>query len=510
MSDNNFQSLLEQKNFVEKINNVVPSCIYIFDIKEQKIVFCNERVKDLYGFSPAEFKAMGASFYGKVMHPDDIPNLLKEQQRIGTLRDDEMISIEYRVRDANDGYHWVNDRVTIFSRENGAPRLVLGVSTDIDERVVHEETMKKTINKLNLSLSAADMGTWEWDTMTDELVWDERMYAIHDLKKASSMEIAKMMRSCMVQEDFAYVNSKTKEAIQSRDDLYVTYRVTHQNGEIHHVKLYGKFLSGEHTARMYGVAWDSTEEVITEMQMAEARAKMISSTKMAALGEMSGGIAHEINNPLTVIQARAFQLTQMLESNKVEPTKLKQIAESISRTTEKIARIIRSLRSFARDGALDPFDIVSVPRIVEETLEFCKTRFYNNGIEVEMPEIDPELELECRLVQVEQVLLNLLNNSFDAIHQLDEKWVRLEVEDLEDFIEIRVVDSGKGIPDDILERIMMPFFTTKEVGKGTGLGLSISLGIMRSHHGELYVDTKRPNTVFVMRLPKLQPEETEE
>ncbi|MNT27518.1 Sporulation kinase A [compost metagenome] len=72
------------------------------------------------------------------------------------------------------------------------------------------------------------------------------------------------------------------------------------------------------------------------------------------------------------------------------------------------------------------------------------------------------------------------------------------------------MDSGKGIPDEIIERIMMPFFTTKEVGKGTGLGLSISLGIMRSHHGELFVDTKRPNTVFVMRLPKLQPEETEE
>jgi PAS domain S-box-containing protein len=510
MSETNFQTLLEQKNFIEKINNVVPSCIYIFDIKEQKIVFCNERVRDLYGFSPEEFKAMGATFYAKVMHPDDIPALFKEQQRIASLRDDEMISIEYRVRDANNGYHWVNDRVTIFSRENGFPRMVLGVSTDIDERVVHEETMKKTINKLNLSLSAANMGTWEWDTTTDYLTWDERMYEIHDMPQVSAHQLAGMMRQRMVQEDFNYVLSKTNEAIASRNDLYVTYRMTYSNGEIHHVKLYGKFLPGEQTGRMYGVAWDSTEEVITEQQMAEARAKMISSTKMAALGEMSGGIAHEINNPLTVIQARAFQLTQMLESNKLDAPKVKQIAESISRTTEKIARIIRSLRSFARDGALDPFDIVPVSRLVEETLEFCRTRFYNNGIEVEMPAVDPELEVECRLVQIEQVLLNLLNNSFDAIHQLQEKWVRLEVEEFDEHLEIRVVDSGPGIAPEIIDRIMMPFFTTKEVGKGTGLGLSISLGIMRSHHGELYVDMKRPNTVFVMRLPKLQPQETEE
>lgn len=97
---------------------------------------------------------------------------------------------------------------------------------------------------------------------------------------------------------------------------------------------------------------------------------MISSAKMAALGEMSGSIAHEINNPLTVIQARAFQLTQMLEANKLDPAKIQQARESINRTAEKISRIINSLRSFSRDGAFDPFDLVPAKQIVTETLEF--------------------------------------------------------------------------------------------------------------------------------------------
>lgn len=258
---------------------------------------------------------------------------------------------------------------------------------------------------------------------------------------------------------------------------------------------------------MYGVAWDSTEEIQTEMQMAEAKAKMISSTKMAALGEMSGGIAHEINNPLTVIQARAFQLQQMVDAGKTDPLKIKQAAESISRTADKIARIIKSLRSFAREGTYDPFEVVPVKQVIEETLEFCRTRFYNHGVDIEVAPIDPDLEVECRLIQIEQVLLNLLNNSFDAIADLKDKWIRIKVEETQDNVEISVSDSGGGIPAAIADQIMLPFFTTKEVGKGTGLGLSISAGIIKSHKGELRLQPEAPNTTFVIKLPRWQEEE---
>ena len=121
-----------------------------------------------------------------------------------------------------------------------------------------------------------------------------------------------------------------------------------------------------------------------------------------------------------------------------------------------------------------------------------------------MGEIDEEIEIECRLIQIEQVLLNLLNNSFDAIADLEEKWIRVDVEAEDHFVNIKVVDSGKGIPAEASEKIMMPFFTTKEVGKGTGLGLSISSGILKSHGGELSLDRNAANTTFVIRVPRLQ------
>lgn len=500
--------LKDQSTLLEKINKTIPNSVYIFDLNEVNMVWFNDRVKDLYGYTLAELRALGAEYYARSMHPDDIPVLNAAIEKSRTLKEGEVISIEYRFKDHNGQYHWINDRITPFSRdEHGNVATILGIATDVDDRKSYEETLKKTIEKMNLSLSAANMGTWEWDIEKNRLQWDTKMYEMHDVPVQPGLNPLDEVWKRAIREDMENVNRRIQEAVEKHQDFYVTYRVTYTNQQIHHIKCYGKFMTNTGSPRMYGVAWDSTEEFQTEREMAEAKAKLISSTKMAALGEMSGGIAHEINNPLTVIQARAFQLQQMVDAGKMDPAKIKQAAESISRTADKIARIIKSLRSFAREGTYDPFEVVPVKQIIEETLEFCRTRFYNHGVEVEVGEIDPELEVECRLIQIEQVLLNLLNNSFDAISDLQEKWIRIKVVELVDSIEIHVIDSGDGIPEKVAEQIMLPFFTTKEVGKGTGLGLSISAGIMKSHKGELLLDSQAANTTFVVRLPRWQEDE---
>ncbi|HEX4924120.1 MAG TPA: ATP-binding protein, partial [Bdellovibrionales bacterium] len=115
-----------------------------------------------------------------------------------------------------------------------------------------------------------------------------------------------------------------------------------------------------------------------------------------------------------------------------------------------------------------------------------------------------ELVIACRPTQISQVLLNLLNNAHDAVAEQTEKWVKLDVRDLGDSVELSVTDSGAGIPPEIQEKIMQPFFTTKQIGEGTGLGLSISKGLVDSHHGQLRLDAKSKNTRFVVLLPKTQ------
>jgi signal transduction histidine kinase len=105
-------------------------------------------------------------------------------------------------------------------------------------------------------------------------------------------------------------------------------------------------------------------------------------------------------------------------------------------------------------------------------------------------------------VQISQVLLNLLNNAFDAVQSLANKWVRIEVSTGPDLISIAVTDGGRGIPREIAEKAMQPFFTTKPVGKGTGLGLSISNAIAEAHRGRLWIDSRGPNTRIVLSVPR--------
>lgn len=501
--------LQDQGKIFEKINAAVSNSVYIFDLNENAIVWMNEKGQQAYGYSTAELRLMGPDYYQKVIHPNDVLSLKEALIKAKHLTDHDILVLEYRIRDRAGAYHWISDRVTAFSRgDDQTVSAVLGVATDIENRKNYEQNLEQTIQKLNLSLAAAKMGTWEWDLQTNTVVWDDQMYKIHDMQRDPATSPLEEMWRRAHREDLEQFNLKTHEAAEKQQDFYVTYRTTYQNQEVHHIKVYGKCSQTPNSHLMYGVAWDSTVEILTEREMTEAKARLISATKMAALGEMSGGIAHEINNPLTVIQARAFQLTQMVESQKLNPEKIKQAAESISRTADKIAKIIKSVRSFAREGTYDPFEFVSVRQIVEETLEFCRTRFYNHGVEIEVESLDEEIEIECRVIQIEQVLLNLLNNSFDAVQNLESKWIRISVKESSiegsEYIDIIVTDSGQGIDKELAAQIMTPFFTTKDSGMGTGLGLSISRGIVQGHKGDLLIDLEAANTSFVIRLPRWQ------
>jgi C4-dicarboxylate-specific signal transduction histidine kinase len=233
------------------------------------------------------------------------------------------------------------------------------------------------------------------------------------------------------------------------------------------------------------------------------RAQMIAASKLTSLGEMAGGLAHEINSPLNIIQARAPDLQETAQAKAlVESSNVLKATGSILRTSERIMAVVRGLRTFARDGQADPYERTSVQTIVDDTLALCRERFAAYGITVAVSGLQPDLTIECQRVQISQVLLNLLNNAFDAVQSQANKWIRVEVSTEADYLSVAVIDSGRGIPREIAEKAMQPFFTTKPVGKGTGLGLSISNAIAEAHHGQVWIDSRGPNTRIVLSLPR--------
>ena len=246
----------------------------------------------------------------------------------------------------------------------------------------------------------------------------------------------------------------------------------------------------------------AAELVSIRHELDSQRSKAEFAARLATLGEMAGGIAHEINNPLAVIIGSCDQMHRLLNKTDApfDLVKLHEKIERISKTSFRISKIVTGLRAFSRQADQDPFQETPLQQLVEETLELCKEKFYQNNVQLIVGPI-PDVNIPIRSVQISQVLINLLNNAFDAVHQLSDKTVQIQFEQTAENIFLRVSDSGPGIPQDNIKKIFDPFFTTKEVGQGTGLGLSISRGILLDHQGELTLLTQQSMTTFQIRLP---------
>jgi PAS domain S-box-containing protein len=253
------------------------------------------------------------------------------------------------------------------------------------------------------------------------------------------------------------------------------------------------------------VARDISDRKVLETELEVRRAQAVASARLSALGMMAAGIAHEINNPLAVIHASASDLMDMAETGDVPLKALQAASSRIKLTANRISKIVKSLRQTAREGSTDPFQRASIAEIVEQALELCKERFRVHSVRLEIPRVDPALHISCREVQIAQVLLNLLQNAFDAVVECEgDRWVRLEVASNAQSASFDVIDSGPGVPPDLKVRIMEPFFTTKPVGKGTGLGLSLSKAIVDEHGGDLKLCEKDSHTCFSVLLPLAQ------
>ncbi len=244
---------------------------------------------------------------------------------------------------------------------------------------------------------------------------------------------------------------------------------------------------------------------LQSQQLDIERARTFNASKLAAIGEVSGGIAHEINNPLTVMQGLVFLIKKQLEQPAIDKDKIYVSCERLEKTTYRIAKIISGIRNFARDGSGDPFVVKDIFAILNDSLEFFREKLKLSGINIEITGDEGPIEIECQEVRISQLLVNILSNARYAAHQSEEKWIKINFLNQQSALRIEISNSGDRINPAVEEKLFQPFFTTKGVGEGTGLGLSISKGIVSDHNGAIFHRQDATHTTFVIELPKHLP-----
>jgi C4-dicarboxylate-specific signal transduction histidine kinase len=247
---------------------------------------------------------------------------------------------------------------------------------------------------------------------------------------------------------------------------------------------------------------DTTEEIQRrESELREKQEQLVQAGKLATLGELTTGVAHELNNPLNNIGLYVGNVMDIIQLGNLDTQRMLRDLNNALAQVHKATQIISHLRTFGRAAPASQ-EPVAVRPIIQQSLSLLHEQLRLRSIETRLDLGAHDPVVMGNAIQLEQVFLNLLTNARDALEEADRKRIAVSLRVEDETITIVFRDTGPGIPRGLERRVFDPFFTTKQVGAGTGLGLSIAYGIVRDHHGRIFVENARGNgAVFVVKLP---------
>jgi PAS domain S-box-containing protein len=251
-----------------------------------------------------------------------------------------------------------------------------------------------------------------------------------------------------------------------------------------------------------------TFSILRDMRpIKELQNNLVHAGRLAAIGELASGVAHDINNPLTVVTVSSeMMLSQLRGDEEVELDTLKGWSEDIQKASRSIGKLSEHLRDFSR-GIVEEYEPIDIYDVIEDSLFITSNKIHTSRVALQNTVTKGRHYTLGSPNQLEQVFVNMVSNACDAMTERDTRVLTLSMSDTVtddvDYWACEISDTGSGIPPEVVENIFQSFFTTKPKGKGTGLGLSISRGIARDHNGDIQVaSTPDVGTLFSILLPK--------
>jgi signal transduction histidine kinase len=428
------------------------------------------------------------------VHPDDVAATVGAMGRSEAGMPIDHFENRYRKRDGDFvTLSWVatTDEVT---------GLIYAVARDMTAQVEARSHLARTVGFLNETGAIAKVGGWELDVATGELEWTDETFRILEVEKKSGQKpmlpegLKLFTPQCQ-----PIIERAVSRAIEFGEPYSLELEAQTAKGNVLWVFTNGKpnYVDGK-IVSLSGTIQDIHERKMVELRYETERRRTLHDAKMASLGQLAASIAHELNNPIGIVSGYA---EVALESPDL-PSGVSDKLKRIMKTCERMAYIIRNLKRFSRSEEERqkhaPHSLLS---IIQESVTLVTPRLKRDMIELNL-ECRDDIEIVCSEIEIEQVLVNLFNNSMEGVRDLPERWVKVAAEDRGSAVALLVTDSGAGMGDIAVDEIFAPFQTTKGESGGTGLGLAICREILKDHEATIEYEPRGGHTSFTITFPK--------
>ena len=367
-----------------------------------------------------------------------------------------------------------------------------------------EAELRISKQRMRVAARSGELRMWEWDIVRDE-IWstddDPMLYGISEPQKISFEHFLNIL----YEEDREQVRHSVEISLIKGNGHYESeFRITMPDGQVHWFNSRGRieFSEDDQPLRMLGVTIDITRRKQAELAVQQQRNELTHLSRVTTLGELSGSLAHELNQPLAAILSNAQAAQRFLARDNADLAEIQDILKDIVNEDKRAVEVIQRLRLLLKKGEVQHLP-VNLNKVVEEVLKIISSDLVNHNINVN---IDLAKKLPAVIgdrVQLQQVLLNLIMNACEAMSHTNADRRRLFVHTEQngvDKVQVSVGDQGPGIPSESLGSIFEPFFTTKS--QGMGLGLPICRTIITAHGGQLWATNNTPSgAVFHFKLP---------
>lgn len=463
----------------------------------ENVLYYDKGIKDLVGIPGDRFEIPLEECI-KIIHPDDLAPTLEYGSK--SVTDDFENEFLLRIITDKNKIKFMRSRAQQVRNSEGVVIGLMGLSWDVSRRVQleKEEEAKESHFKLMVSLIDSSGDLFGFADKSGVPLYVNKagleLYGIsvgeklfidfvsrNDRQYMYDVALPQLRKNKFWEGEVRAFNSRTKEEIPLWLRLF-SVQVGPKESDLFYA------CSGNDLRKMKAI-----------------QNSLINQSKMAALGEMAAEMAHEINNPLMIIQIKAQMIHDRLLAGSMDTQKVIADLKLIEKNSHRIQKIVHSSKTISRNAEIDPYASVSILTLIDEAIEVFQDRFKKRNINLDInveAGISYDDMIEARGSEILQVLVNLINNSYDAIKNQPAGWIHFNLARIDGHYEIQVLDSGEPIPKDIADKMMNPFFTTKPTGQGTGLGLSLTKQIIENHKGHFFYDPIAERTRFTVRLLK--------